>query len=246
MDTAATLSYARPTIVASTGDEGRWQSELTILSYIGATTNVYEDLATGLAKITVEVESPSDQTAFWRRLFPQQPQANVSSDFVSYLTAQMPFSNEIGAFQIVGNVALVQTSTFQGRIDLTFTSPVRRINSPIKTAASKLIDLITSKRAAAEIEQGSAGVANAAVNDAKMVFQRANVGGAPHVMFSEDGILSLQWQRGEFGVALIFAGDGTVSIAFSRPGQLYAENGIEIAVSEDLPAEFTEALSLAK
>jgi len=53
----------------------------------------------------------------------------------------------------------------------------------------------------------------------------------------------LQWQRGEFGVALIFAGDGEASIAFRRPGQFYAENGIEVAISQELPSKFSEALA---
>ena len=64
----------------------------------------------------------------------------------------------------------------------------------------------------------------------------------PRVMISDDGILTLQWQHNELGVALLFAGDGTVSIAFRSPGRFYAEGGIEVSVDEPLPAEFHEAL----
>jgi len=62
-------------------------------------------------------------------------------------------------------------------------------------------------------------------------------------MFSDDGILTLQWHRGDYGVALLFAGDGIASIAFSTPRQFYAENGIEMLVSEDFPIQFTAQLT---
>jgi len=106
-----------------------------------------------------------------------------------------------------------------------------------------LADLIIAKRSSAEVDESGVIVANAAVDDAVKVVQRRDLGGAPRVMFSEDGVLALQWQRDEYGVALIFAGDGMVSIAFRRPGQLYAENGIEVSVSEDLPPEFRDVLA---
>jgi hypothetical protein len=60
-----------------------------------------------------------------------------------------------------------------------------------------------------------------------MMVRRVNLGGPPHISLSDDGILALQWQRGEYGVALLFAGDGVASISFRRPGQFYAENGIQ-------------------
>lgn len=110
-------------------------------------------------------------------------------------------------------------------------------------AISPLAGLIAVERSVAEIEPSHLIVADAAMNDALAVVNRANLDGSPNVMFSEDGILTLQWQRGEFGVALIFAGDGTASIAFRRPGQLYAQNGIDIAVSDDLPQAFNDALA---
>jgi hypothetical protein len=52
-----------------------------------------------------------------------------------------------------------------------------------------------------------------------------------------------QWERGQNGVALIFAGDGVASIAFTRPGLRYAENGIDISVTDGLPDTFTAALA---
>jgi hypothetical protein len=62
-------------------------------------------------------------------------------------------------------------------------------------------------------------------------------------MFSEDGILALQWQRGEYGVALMFAGDGVASIAIRKPGQFYAENGIDVGIDDELPVQFAEILA---
>jgi hypothetical protein len=42
---------------------------------------------------------------------------------------------------------------------------------------------------------------------------------------------------------LLFAGDGVASIAFRRPGHLYAENGMDADISDKLPIEFTEAIN---
>ncbi len=73
--------------------------------------------------------------------------------------------------------------------------------------------------------------------------ERAKLNGQPLVMFADDGILTLQWQRGDHGLALIFAGDGEVSIAFKKPRQLYAQNGIEVKITEELPASFHYAMA---
>jgi hypothetical protein len=107
---------------------------------------------------------------------------------------------------------------------------------------SELADLIIAERSHAEVDAEGVAVADAATKDALTIVRRVNFARKPRVMFSDDGILTLQWQRGEYGVALIFAGDQMVSIAFRRPGLLYAENGIEVTISDDLPAEFFDAL----
>jgi len=112
-----------------------------------------------------------------------------------------------------------------------------------QTAASLLAHRIKLERSVVQIDEENRATANAAMADALALIRRAEIGGSPRVMFSDDGILTLQWQRGEFGVALIFAGDGEASIAFRRPGQFYAENGIEVAISQELPSKFSEALA---
>src|SRR5262245_39131795 len=101
--------------------------------------------------------------------------------------------------------------------------------------APDLAPQIIVERANIALDRTAAELADAATNDAVTLVRRTKLGGNPRVMFSEDGILTLQWQRGEYGVAMIFAGDGIASIAFRRPEQFYAENGIEIAISDNLP-----------
>ncbi len=108
---------------------------------------------------------------------------------------------------------------------------------------SPLAARISSERAIAEIDSENLRIADAATADAIKLVERAGLAGTPRVMFSDDGILTLQWQRGEYGVALVFAGDGVASIAFKKPRQLYAENGLEVSVSKDLPAQFIDALA---
>ena len=123
------------------------------------------------------------------------------------------------------------------------------LESPLPTVGAipfvidnPLIAQILTERAIARFEGEFGTVANAAVEDALTVVQRNDLGGTPLVMFSEDGILSLQWERDRYGVGLIFAGDRSVSVVFRRPGQFYAENGIEVPVDGDLPQSFNNTL----
>jgi len=96
---------------------------------------------------------------------------------------------------------------------------------------------------AATIDPDVRELSDAAVRDAKQVVDHVKLRGEPRVMFADDGILTLQWQRGDYGVALLFAGDGEVSIAFKKPAQLYAQNGIDVKVTENLPSAFYDALT---
>ena len=108
---------------------------------------------------------------------------------------------------------------------------------------SPLSAAIVAKRKTAKVDADYIDIADAATGDALAVVARAGLSGDPRIMFSDDGILTLQWQRGEHGVALIFAGDGLASIAFRRPGQFYAENGIDVSISDELPPAFKTALA---
>ena len=107
---------------------------------------------------------------------------------------------------------------------------------------SNLVGLIDAERHAATVDPNCIEIADAATRDAIIMVRNHELGGNPNVLLSEDGILALQWQRGEYGVALLFAGDGFASISFRRPGQFYAENGLDVALSDDLPRSFNDAL----
>jgi hypothetical protein len=169
------------------------------------------------------------------------------SGSVSVLVA----SSEDRALRISGNIAESRDFSRGVAINLTFNAPAKpTLNTPprpitpsITPAKSGLADRIAAERSAAAIDKECFETADAAARDAQVLFQRQTPGGSPRIMFSEEGILTLQWQRGEYGLALIFAGDGIASIAFKRPGQLYAENGLEVAIFDDLPTEFNEALA---
>ena len=102
---------------------------------------------------------------------------------------------------------------------------------------------ILEERSATALDPEGLNVAKAAQEDAITLLRRNRLANQPRVMFSSDGMLTLQWQRGTLGVALILAGDGIVSIAFRRPGQFYAEKGIDVPVSGPLPAEFFDVLT---
>jgi hypothetical protein len=100
--------------------------------------------------------------------------------------------------------------------------------------ASRLAELIAAERLIAKIDKANFAIADAATHDAMIMIRRVKLGGTPHILLSDDGILALQWQRGEYGVTLLFAGDGVASISFRRPGKFYAENGIDVSIYERL------------
>jgi hypothetical protein len=127
------------------------------------------------------------------------------------------------------------------------TTSTRVIGSPAKpkqplTIASKLAKQIDAARAVAKLEVSAIAIAEGAARDAKYMIQRTKLDGEPLIMFSDDGILTLQWQSADYGVAMLFAGDGEASIAFRKPGQLYAQNGIDLKITDDLPAEFRDVM----
>jgi len=80
--------------------------------------------------------------------------------------------------------------------------------------------------------------ADAAAEEAIAMVSRLKLARKPVAMLSEDGFLTLQWQSEEQGAALIFAGDGTVSVAVSNSDRFYAESLIEIKVTDALPSTF--------
>jgi hypothetical protein len=122
-------------------------------------------------------------------------------------------------------------------------STTNEVADQVTSSHSRLIDSIIIERSVADIDAENVTVANAATSDAVAFIQDKKLSVMPHIMFSEDGILALQWQHGPYGVALVFAGNGVASISFRRPGQFYAENGIDVRISDSLPREFSDALA---
>jgi hypothetical protein len=113
------------------------------------------------------------------------------------------------------------------------TTHYRRADSTI--ASASLVELIRVARARSQVDPEYSALADAAAHDAAAMVHRLAAWEPPSVKFSSDGVLTLQWQSNEFGLAMILVGEGEVSIALRRPGQFYAENGIDIAVSDELP-----------
>jgi hypothetical protein len=115
--------------------------------------------------------------------------------------------------------------------------------APRSTISNPLVEAIRSMRSTARIDSSGLETADAAMNDAIQLVSRQHLRGTPRIMFARDGILTIQWQRENYGVALVFAGDSEASIAFRRPGQLYAENGLEVSVQSELPAVFAARMA---
>jgi hypothetical protein len=132
-------------------------------------------------------------------------------------------------------------TTFPSSISIPF--GINAVASKDNTSSLLLVSLIAEERRVAQVDDENLEAANDATTDATTLALISKFSELPRVMFSDDGILTLQWQRGEFGAALIFAGDGMVSIALKRPGQFYAENGMDVAISEELPGEFYAVLA---
>jgi hypothetical protein len=121
--------------------------------------------------------------------------------------------------------------------------PVLYWNIASAQPRSLLMEAIQAERQSSFIDEDCIDAANAAAAQAKAVVQRENLGGHPRVMFSDDGILVLQWQKEAYGVALIFAGDGTVSVSRRGPGRLYSDNDLEMSVNESIPPDIRSAIA---
>lgn len=81
-----------------------------------------------------------------------------------------------------------------------------------------------------------------AMSDAASLIRRNDLSGNPQIVISDDGILTIEWHRGDHGVVLLFAGDESVAISFRSPGIGYAENEMRVSVHNTLPSAFSEAL----
>jgi hypothetical protein len=65
----------------------------------------------------------------------------------------------------------------------------------------------------------------------------------PLISVSDDGIITLQWRNSVEGLALLFAGDGFVTVAFQNKTANYDEGSAEFCLSNTLPEIVREAVS---
>ena len=116
-------------------------------------------------------------------------------------------------------------------------------NNSVVARSTDMASRISAKREAATLSSEGVATADSATRDAIIFVERNFLPENPNILFSDDGILALQWQSGDYGAALLFVGDGIASIALRKPGQYYAQNGIDIGIEDDLPAQFLEVLA---
>lgn len=105
-----------------------------------------------------------------------------------------------------------------------------------------LVLQILERYAKSTVEQSAVYNALAAIEQASQLVEESGLPVAHRVSVSSDGILTIQWQKVGRGLALLFAGDGIVSVARREPGVYYAENGVDLSINESLPKSVLEAI----
>jgi hypothetical protein len=86
------------------------------------------------------------------------------------------------------------------------------------------------------------GDAKRAVEQAADFIARERVNDRAAVILSDDGVVTLRWERGERGVLLIFAGDTRGTYAVRGNGQSYGTNYREFELKNPLPSEARGAI----
>jgi hypothetical protein len=82
-----------------------------------------------------------------------------------------------------------------------------RLRALSAAAATALADV------AGDLDADAAREAQAAVQEATAVLRTANFTAMPWIGISDTGLVTLQWQRDEEGVALFFSGDGVFGVS---------------------------------
>jgi hypothetical protein len=108
---------------------------------------------------------------------------------------------------------------------------------------TRIESLIEAEKQRVHLPPEAIATAEAASDQARLVVRRERLRGNPSVMISDDGILSLVWESGDLGAALLFYGDGTMSLASRTPNQFYSEGGMDLAVSDPIPTDFKILIS---
>jgi hypothetical protein len=82
-----------------------------------------------------------------------------------------------------------------------------------------------------------------AMYDAATLIRGNDLPGRPQIVISEDGIVTMEWHRGDRGAVLLFLGDGTVAMSLRQPGRGYAENSESMSVMGKIPPMFIGAIA---
>lgn len=100
------------------------------------------------------------------------------------------------------------------------------------------VDKINASLEGGRVDEDSLDAARLAVGQAIEFIHRNDLPGRPRVMMSDDGVLTLQWRGDELGAALVFTGDGTVSVAFKNAEKSYSETREDVALDAPAPPTF--------
>lgn len=111
---------------------------------------------------------------------------------------------------------------------------------PVDRAAT--IAQIRSTLDSGKIDDEDVAAAARSVEEAIAFLRRNNLPGRPRVMMSDDGVLTLQWRNDTVGAALIFAGDGTVSVAVKNAEKSYSTSLKDLPLDAAVPVEFVDTV----
>ncbi len=93
-----------------------------------------------------------------------------------------------------------------------------------------------------DIEEPYVLFAAEAISDALKMTRRYDLRDAQNIFMTEDGVLTLQWRKGDRGAAMIFTGEGKVAISTASTEKSYSQSPTSINVSDALPIAFISTL----
>lgn len=102
---------------------------------------------------------------------------------------------------------------------------------------------VEAARRDAQLDDDAVGMADAAVSEAVAFVVREDLPLPTRAMFSDEGLLTLQWRGKDRGIAIFFAGDGNATLSFKGPGYGYAQVGFDVPIGDRLPSNFWTQLS---
>jgi hypothetical protein len=121
-----------------------------------------------------------------------------------------------------------------------FVSNTRRPEHPLVTRISALTMSNDAELEELEIAKKSKKEASA--------FISANLphDANPKISLSDEGLVTLRWRRDDYGLLLVFAGDGLATYSIRPSGTQFSHQAKDISVQDRLPKEFLSALHCLK